>query len=236
MVALAHPRTAFGNESSLQDLTRQQAFASEGDAIFQPKGEALPVRQYESPFISPPTAPQANPFSSQQTYERPTKHVNSHDTTNNNHILGSESPKLPLLRTGHLGIMNNNDTRHSSPEMSIESSILSSSMNGATHQDQIAASSYVHLQIPDINKDQNQRNRNGAQMQARSESNTSRIIFSPHMASAKLASNARHLDIQLEIVMHIRSAKPRLDYESSHVKNYWYSDLKNMHQHLSLTR
>lgn len=232
---------AFG-QGDVNDLsTRLQAFASDGDAIFQPRAEAQPVRQYESPFISPPAAPQTNPFvsmaqqqqqQSQEQVRTSTKPTNLQEpqSTNFNVLLGSQTPRLPLLRTGHNGSASNNDLRHSSPELSIESSIMTNqSLNGASNT--------TLPIIPDIRKDQNQRG-TFASVQAQNGSNYSLTInFTPQLSMVKLATNPKgRLDIDLKIVMHVRSARNgSMDSESSQIVNKWYSELKSMHERLSLS-
>ena len=207
---------SFQTEMSDISASRQQAFASDGDAIFQPTkivSEPSAV-EYESPFISPPTAPQTNPFSpSQQGLFAPT------------------TSKLPLLRTGHIG-KGISENRNGSPELSIETSSqtqLSASRAGNSTTTSLPL-------IPDIKKENSQRS-TFASVQAQHASNyTLSINFSPQLSSAKLATNSKgQLDITLEIILRLLSPRSgSSDFESTYFVSKWYSDLRSMHEKLGL--
>lgn len=210
---------SFQTEMSDISTSRQQAFASDGDAIFQPTKVAPEpsAKEYESPFISPPTAPQTNPFSPQQQPQQ-----------------GPFAPdisRLPLLRTGHIG-KGISENRNGSPELSIETS-------SHTHlsTSRMANSTTASLPlIPDIKKENNQRS-TFASVQAQHASNyTLSINFSPQLSSAQLATNSKgQLDITLKIILRLVSPRSgSSDFESTHFVSKWYSDLRSMHEKLGL--
>jgi hypothetical protein len=256
------------NESS-PVTKRKQAFASEGDEIFLPNSSSDLQqhfhRPFESnPFLSAPSAPLENPFSNSsfnvatagnnQTSTSLLQSMAQGDSKHSSHGSTDGSSHLSVRPFG------NNDTRHSSPCLSVESSSVltnqSSQPNTNLHinhqqhnchqqQQQQQQQSFVQSQslpfIPDFRKENSmsssQENTVKHILQGQTM-NSIKLLFSTHVSEAVVVkSESGHWDIRMKLVMFLNSTRNgTVESKATHIVQKRYTDLCNFHELLGLSQ
>jgi len=240
--------TSAKNNSALNDLSldssRQQTFASAGDAVFMPKNSAdhLSFRPHDNPFLSAPLAPLENPFMASQTSP-----PNGNATDGNPQITSfrhnSQESMQPLPRTG---IALSNDTRHSSPSLSVGSaSVMTSQQSQQQHvvQDQHYQNNHSLPLIPDIKKDMHKHSvqRESAPTQGLKNENhyQLKVLFSTRIANAYVRKNPKngYFDVWMKIMMQASpTGNSAIDSKATHIIHKWYSELSTVHERLNLSQ
>mmetsp|Transcript_7336 Transcript_7336/g.13911 ORF Transcript_7336/g.13911 Transcript_7336/m.13911 type:complete len:590 (+) Transcript_7336:318-2087(+) len=249
------------NESS-PVTARKQAFASEGDEIFLPHTSSSDEQQHfhrpfeSNPFLSAPSAPQENPFSKSISIATT---GNSQTSTITSSLLQSmaqggdskQSSHGSSDGSSHLSVRPfGNDTRHSSPCLSVESaSVLthqSSQPNGNLHTNQYhhhrqqQQQSFVTSQnlpmIPDFRKEHSLSPRHHESTHKNilqgQNMNSIKLRFATHVSEAVFVkSQSGHLDIRMKLVMFINSTRNgTVESKATHVVQKWYTDLCKFHE------
>jgi len=229
-----------------QDPSRQQAFASEGDALFLPTNgadEPPSFRPHDSnPFLSAPSAPLVNPFMNHTSPNPPSEKTPDINTQQANFRHDSQASNLPLPRTG---FQLSSDTRHSSPSQSVGSaSVLTNHVHDQkfVNNHNLPRNPSLPL-IPDIRSELPKHSVPRANIPSLGLKNENhyqlKILFSTHIANANLRKNPKngHFDILMKIIMQARPAdNAALNSKATHMVHKWYSELNGVHGRLGLSQ
>lgn len=222
------------------ESSRQQTFASEGDAVFMPNNSANQpsFRPHANPFLSAPLAPLANPFMVSKTSP-----PNGNAPDGNPQIMSfrhnSEESFQPLPRTG---ISLSNDTRHSSPSVPVGSaSVITTQSQQHVVQDQHFQSNHSLPLIPDIKKDMHSAQRESAPTHGLKNENhyQLKVLFSTSIANAFVRKNPKngHFDVGMKIMMQASTTgNSAMDSKATHIIHKWYSELSTVHERLNLSQ
>ena len=224
-----------------RDSSRQQTFASEGDAVFMPKNSANQpsFRPHDNPFLSAPLAPLANPFMVSKTSP-----PNGNAPDGNPQIMSfrqnSQESFQPLPRTG---VSLSNDTRHrTSPTLSVGSaSVTTSQSQKHVVQDQHFQNSHSLPLIPDIKKEMHSAQRDSDPTHGLKNENhyQLKVLFSTRIANAYVRKNPKngHFDVGMKIMMQASpTGNSAMDSKATHIIHKWYSELSTVHERLNLSQ